>query len=94
VTQHCGVDFAEFMEYYQGMEKSFGSMAKLRSLWIDAENPYAKVFRIISKEYVRKHSLAYIFNSRVVNIARHIKYRYIIECSIANPARFTHMKEY
>jgi len=67
-------------------------MAKLRSLWIDAENPFARVFRIISKEYLRKHCLGYIFNSRVINIRKHIKYRHIIEKSIAKPESLTHMK--
>jgi hypothetical protein len=76
------------------MRRDLGSIAKLRSLWLDSENRFAKVFRIISKEYLRKHALSYIFNSRVVNITKHVKYRQIIEKGIDRPESFTHMKEY
>lgn len=38
---------------------------QLRSLWLEEENPFAKAYRMLSMEYLRKHCLPYIFNSRV-----------------------------
>lgn len=51
------------------------SIAQLQWLWSGHDNPYAKTYRILSLEYLRKHSLAYIFNSRVNIFGKHIKYR-------------------
>lgn len=45
-------------------------------------------------EYLRKHSLSYIFNSRVENFHKHIKYRYKMAESVSDPRNFTHMKEF
>lgn len=63
-------------------------------MWTDGDNRFARAFRIFSGEYLRKHSLSYIFNSRVENFHKHIKYRYKIMQSVAAPADFTCMKEF
>lgn len=84
-------DFEVSLEYYKD---HMSSIADLRNLWLDDYNKFAKVYRILSKEYLRKHSLVYIFNSRVTSLAKHIKYRNKIEKSIESPSDFTSMKEY
>ena len=50
--------------------------------------------RIISSKYVRQHSLSHIFNSRVENHKKHIKYRYKILQGIEDPLKFTQMKDF
>jgi len=65
-------DFELSLEYYRN---HMSSIADLRSLWLDEDNKFAKIYRILSKEYLRKHSLVYIFNSRVTSLSKHIKYR-------------------
>lgn len=88
------VDPEEFAASLASIQDSLKSISQLRSLWTDSENKFAKVYRILSMEYLRKHSLGYIFNSRVNNHSRHIKYRYKIMQSVSNPESFTCMKEF
>jgi hypothetical protein len=76
------------------MRGSLNSISQLRGLWTEEENRFAKAYRILSMEYLRKHSLGYIFNSRVNNHYRHIKYRYKIIQSVQHPHTFTCMKEF
>lgn len=61
------------------------TIADLRSLWVDEKNPFAKSMRIISIEYLRKYSWGHIFNSRVENYGKHVKYRYKIIEGLKNP---------
>lgn len=70
------------------------SIAQLQWLWGGQDNPYAKVYRILSLEYLRKHCLPYIFNSRVNVYAKHIKYRFRMLEGVAKPDNFTRMKEF
>lgn len=42
--------------------------------------------------YLRKHCLEHIFNSRVENFTRHIKYRYRIIEAVRDPESFTRIK--
>jgi hypothetical protein len=60
-------------------------MSKLRELWLPEGNECHKVFRIISMEYIRKHSLNHIFYSRVVNYKIHNKYRRRFYDILKNP---------
>ena len=70
------------------------SIPDLRGLWIDEGNRFAKVYRILSKEYLRKHSLPTIFNSKITCLTKHLKYHRKIEQSVEDPANFTNMKDY
>lgn len=65
-------DFETSMKYFN---EHMGSIADLRSLWLERNNQFAKAYRILSKEYLRKHSLEYTFNSRVTTVCKHLKYR-------------------
>ena len=70
------------------------TIAELRSLWIEEENEFAKALRILSTIYLRKHSLNHIFNSRVENHSKHIKYRQKMIKVIENPKEFTYIKDF
>lgn len=61
------------------------SIAQLQWLWGGVDNRFAKAFRILSLEYLRKHSLSYIFNSRVNIHGKHLKYRYKMIESVGSP---------
>jgi hypothetical protein len=78
VLAHFGVDPVDFETSLEYFKKHISSIADLRSLWVDEENNFSKVYRVLSKEYIRKHSLSYIFNSRVTSVNKHIKYRHKI----------------
>lgn len=47
------------------LKGKINSISELRSLWIESENKYAKIFRIASNLYLKRYSLEHIFNSRV-----------------------------
>lgn len=94
VLDSLGIDYAIFMRNLKSIRPNLNTIAQLRAIWTDDENEYAQAWRILSFEYLRKHSLAYIFNSRVENYAKHIKYRYKIIESVKRPQAFTCMKEF
>jgi hypothetical protein len=53
------------MESLQQAKGNINTILQLRSLWLEGESLYAQAYRIFTAEYLRKHSLPYIFNSRV-----------------------------
>jgi hypothetical protein len=57
----------------------------LQWLWSGTDNPFARAYRILSSEYLRKHSLGYIFNSRVNIYSKHLKYRFKMIEGVCNP---------
>jgi hypothetical protein len=85
VLRHLGVDEKSFMESLEKLGGQLSSIAQLQWLWGDSDNPFGKVYRVLSMEYLRKHSLAYIFNSRVNIHSKHLKYRYKMAESVGNP---------
>lgn len=90
----CGIDFEDFMQKLTIVRKKLKSIEQMRSLWLEEKNSHAKVYRIITAYYFRKHSLPYIFNSRVENYPVHLKYRYKIMEGVSDPNNFSRMKEY
>lgn len=52
-----GRDFAGFMRNLRGLRASLNTISQLRAMWMEEENEYARVYRILSLEYLRKHSL-------------------------------------
>lgn len=56
---------SQFYEMLFSYKDKINTIAELRSLWIEEENKFAKVLRILSAIYLRKYSLNHIFNSRV-----------------------------
>ena len=77
-------------------KKEVNSINYLKEMWgyQDRHNPILKCIRVLSYIFMRKHCLAYIFNSRVENFYKHIKYRYKIIESVSDPTAFTCMKEF
>lgn len=73
-------------------KRKVNSIADLRSLWVEEENPFAKATRILSGIFLKRHSLCYIFNSRVTNYQGHIKYRYRLIEALKEPTKFTSIK--
>lgn len=82
------------MKTLEKAKRTLNTIRQLRSLWLDEENPFAKAYRVFTIEYLRKHSLSYIFNSRVENFNKHIKYRFKMVESVKDPRNFTHMKDF
>ena len=82
----------EFEREVSRLKTNLNTILQLREMW--TEGPFSKALRIITMEYLRKHSFSYIFNSRVENFHKHIKYRYKIIESVAHPETFTCMKEF
>jgi hypothetical protein len=62
------------MTYIKHKKRKMNSIADLRSLWLPS-NIFSKALRILSHNFLKKHSLEYIFNSRVCNFKGHVKYR-------------------
>lgn len=85
LLEYLKIDYNEFINSLRRLRGKLNTISELRSLWINSENKFAKAYRILSAEYLRKHSLSYIFNSRVENFHKHIKYRYKIIQSVEHP---------
>lgn len=94
VLGHLGLDYAGFMRNLRSLRANLNTISQLRAMWMEEENEFARAYRVLSLEYLRKHSLPYIFNSRVENFYKHIKYRYKIIESVSDPTAFTCMKEF
>ena len=73
VFQEAGVSYTEFMNELAAKKKYINTIANLRDLWIDFT--HSKCMRVLSNQFLRKHALHYIFNSRICNYTSHIKYR-------------------
>lgn len=87
VVAHFGLSYPEFMSQVRKNKTRINSIADLRKMWgeKDPENKVKKCFRILSHEFMRKHCLMYIFNSRVKNFGTHIKYRRKIMEGVQKP---------
>jgi hypothetical protein len=88
----CGVSFQELVGLLKVEKKRINTIADLRRLWTDER--IGKAMRIISNLFFRRHSLHYIFNSRISNFASHVKYRQSLWMALRNPEAFNHIKEY
>ena len=78
------------LDSYKG---GVSSICELQQVW-SGKGRISKAFRMLSMEYLRKHCLWHIFNSRVNIYGRHIKYRHRMIESVADPDNFTRMKEF
>ena len=70
------------------------SVSDLRKLWLDDHNKHAKIMRIFSMNFLRKHSCEYIFNSRIKMYDRNLKYRHKIIEGVQNPQGFNMLKDF
>lgn len=58
-------------------KKTINKISDLRKIWMSFD--FSKQIRTLTGLFLRKYSLAWIFNSRIENIKNPIKYRYKIE---------------
>ena len=91
---HFGENIEDFEEYIVRFKNKVNTIADLRSLWLQKQTRYAKVLRVLSQIYVRKHFFGHIFNSRIENYKKHIKYRYKILQGLRKPEEFTQLKDF
>ena len=75
VLKSLNIKEEEFQKVFQRFRGKIYTIIELKLLWLEEGNEFDKAFRIISLEYLRKHSLNHVFNSRVINYKTHIKYR-------------------
>lgn len=94
VSRFPGLDYAQFILEMRQRRRRINSIADLRALWLEAENRFAQPTRILSLIFLKKHSLPYIFHSRVTNYEGHIKYRYRLMEALKDPKNFTSIKSF
>ncbi len=70
------------------------SVSDLRKLWLEEHHKHAKIMRIFSMNFLRKHSYEYIFNSRIKMYDRNLKYRHKIIEGVQNPESFNMLKDF
>lgn len=92
ITERYQVEYRDLLNDLIQRKKTINTIADLRDLWSDYK--YAKCMRIISMLFLRKYSLAYIFNSRICTYGSHIKYRQRLCEAVKNPDSFKHIKDY
>ena len=67
----------------------------LKNMWVDnAENIYSYPLRVITENFLRKHALSWIFNSRIEDKKAPIKYRMKLREGVRNPENFANLKSY
>jgi hypothetical protein len=84
------VNFEELKRELKEIKKNIKTIADLRSLWIDCK--HARLIRILGNRFLRKRSLAYIFNSKIESTDAHVKYRSKLLRAIKNPESFQCIK--
>ena len=83
-----------FIKNIEKFMKHMYSMSDLRKLWLEDSNKHAKLTRMISMNFLRKHSFQYIFNSRIKIYDRNLKYRRRIIQGVQNPQSFSILKDF
>jgi|688.fasta_scaffold402010_1 hypothetical protein len=91
-----GVSYSDFMMQVRRSKKKINSIEGLKRMWgyDNLDHKIKKCIRILSYEYMRKHCLQHVFNSKVRNHKVLIKYRNKLIEGIENPAAFNNIKDY
>lgn len=66
--------------------KSIHTISAIRYLW--QQHPFRQAFRMLSCEYLRKHNLSHIFNSRITKHGIYLKYQTKLMKSLQKPHEF------
>lgn len=73
------VNFCQFYSFIKEAKERINSLLHLRELWEHKDNdPFKNLkecYRIVSFEFMRRHSLKYIYGSRIKNTSAHVRYR-------------------
>lgn len=73
-------------------KRGLNRIADLRKIW--SEGVFSKEVRILTEVFLKKHSLQWIFNSRLENLKFPIKYRRRMLDGVKNPVDFFYLKDY
>lgn len=92
VLESNGDNYDSLLCKLKNLKKKINTISDLRSLW--EEQKESKSLRIISNAFLRKHSLHYIYNSRIKTQLFHVKYKRRLQEAILNPSNFNHIKDY
>ncbi|CAD8088591.1 unnamed protein product [Paramecium primaurelia] len=90
-------EFEDFMQILKEKKNKMTNIQQLRELWVDCEDEKLKqfnqTFRIFSQYFLRQQSVAYIYNSRIMNTGWHLKYRYNLLRALREPQNFKYIKD-
>ena len=82
----------DFFEYINNSKLNINTIRDIRCMW--THGVFGKAIRILSYQFLRKHALSYIFNSRVKNHSTHVKYRNKLMDGLRNPECFNNIKDF
>ena len=88
----CGIPENEFLDAIYEFRDQIHTISAVRYLW--QNHPFSKAFRILSCEYLRKHNLQHVFNSRVVKYDIYLRYQNKMRKSMQNPSEFESIKDF
>ncbi|KAM3132653.1 hypothetical protein pb186bvf_015198 [Paramecium bursaria] len=85
-----------FLEKLSKQKKDLLNIKVFSRLLQQSQNPEEdeqnRAFRIISRLFIKKYAINYIFNSKIVQENWHLKYRFKIYKGVQNPSNFNHIK--
>ncbi|CAD8066315.1 unnamed protein product [Paramecium sonneborni] len=86
----------KFLEKITVYKKLLLNIRIFSSLLQHSEDPeeeeFRRAFRIISRIFIKKYAINYIFNSKIVQHNWHMRYRSQIYKGVKNPNNFSHIK--
>ncbi|CAK89797.1 unnamed protein product (macronuclear) [Paramecium tetraurelia] len=87
----------KFLERITVYKKKLMNIRIFSGLLSQSEDPteeeFNQTFRILSRIFVKKYAINYIFNSKIVQHNWHLQYRQQIYKGIKNPKNFSHIKK-
>ncbi|CAD8080692.1 unnamed protein product [Paramecium primaurelia] len=87
----------KFLERITVYKKKLMNIRIFSALLSQSEDPdeeeFNQTFRILSRIFVKKYAINYIFNSKIVQHNWHLRYRQQIYKGIKNPKNFSHIKK-
>lgn len=92
MLEGSSVTYSDIVGEFKHRKRNINTIEHLRDLWLHSK--YAPQMRILSKLFLRKYALQYIFNSRITNYSSHIKYRHKLLEGVDNPMEFNNIKDY
>ncbi|CAK87425.1 unnamed protein product (macronuclear) [Paramecium tetraurelia] len=87
----------KFLERITVYKRKLMNIRTFSGLLSQSEDPHEEefnqTFRILSRIFVKKYAINYIFNSKIVQHNWHLRYRQQIYKGIKNPKNFSHIKK-
>lgn len=92
VLSRHNLPYTTFMDLIQNYKNQSATIASLRALW--THPIFGRCLRMLSHLFMQRHSLHYIFNSRVEWKRFHLKHRVRLLDAIGNPEEFYSIREH